>query len=99
MRAFECSLTIEGKTALLEFLLATEQPVRIKRVGRREEWRLGGWFRYEWCIFWKEDKSVLWSVTFGGNFKAPEILKPQFTKTVSMHKGCSWIWPERSYAA
>jgi hypothetical protein len=99
MRAYECSLTAEGKTALLEFLIATEQPVRIRRLGEREEWRLGGWFRYEWCIFSKQAGSDLWSVTFGGNFKMPKILEPLFTKTVSSHRGCCWIWPERSYAA
>ena len=95
MRAYECSLTAVGRATLLELLLATERPVRIKRNHGREEWRIGGWLRYEWCIFWRQDEADIWSVTFGGNFKKPEMLEPLFARTVSMHKGCSWIWPER----
>jgi len=65
MRACECLLTAEGKAALLEFLLATEQPVRIERGGAGEEWRVGGRIRYEWCIFRKQNGSNFWNVTFG----------------------------------
>ena len=99
MRAYECSLTAEGKAALLEFLQAMERAVRIKRSGDREEWRVGGRFRYEWCIFQKQGGPDIWNVSFGGNFKTPKILEPLFTRTVSAHRGCSWIWPERGQAA
>jgi len=95
MRAYECSLTAEGKTALFEALLATGQSVRIRRAGEREEWRTGAWIRYEWCVFWKQ--ADLWNVTFGGNFKTPQILEPLFTRTIAKHGGCSWIWPERTH--
>jgi hypothetical protein len=99
MRPYECSFTAEGKAALLEILLATERPVRIKRRGKREEWRVGRRIRYEWCVFWKESESDFWNVTFGGNFKTPEMLESLFAKTVARHRGCSWIWPERRYTS
>ena len=95
MRAYECSLTADGKAALLELLLATEQSVRIKRSGSREEWRIGGRLRYEWCIFGRQEGAEIWNVTFGGNFKRPGMLEPLFAKTVSRHKGCSWVWLEK----
>ena len=98
MRAYECLLSAEAKTALLEILMATKRPVRIQRAGDREEWRVGGRTRYEWRIFHKEADSDSWSAQFGGNLKTPEILEPLFARTVSTHRGCSWVWPARTDA-
>jgi hypothetical protein len=99
MRAYECLLTAEGKAALLEYLRAADPSVRIRRVQSQEEWRIGARTRYEWCKFFKEESTGLWSVTFGGNFKLPDILEPMFTKVVATHHGCSWAWPVRTSAA
>ena len=95
MRPYECSLTREGKAAFVELLLQTGQAVRIRRCCGREEWRIGGWIRYDWCFFYKEADSDVWNATFGGNFRTPEILKPLFSDVITSRTGCSWIWPER----
>lgn len=95
MRAYECLLTAEAKTALFEVVRAMDHPVTIGQTGEREEWHIGGGVRYEWCIFWKKAETDLWNVTFGGNLKKPEILEPLFVKTIAQVGGCTWIWPER----
>lgn len=98
MRAYECSLTNDGKAALLEVLLATEQRLCIRRRDGREKWRLRGGFRFEWCDFWKDEEVACWTVIFGGNFTWPRVLEKAFTEVVATHAGCSWVWPERTPA-
>jgi hypothetical protein len=94
MRAFECLLSAEGRTALIEAALEEHNGLSIRRrpVDEHivcENWRIGTRLRREGLRMYFDPAVRAWRTWFGFGSSATMI-----RKIVSEQDGCSWVWPE-----